>query len=478
MYAVPDVDEVVAVAKDLGIHLGPDEAVKYQKYLIEQLDQLDSFVQARLEEADPPMVSAAREPGHRPSPEEDPLNAWIWKCRIEGSDDGLLAGKTVSYKDHVAVAGIPMSFGSFALEGFTGAAVALDPQSGEVLALASLPAYNPNDFALGIDSDTWSKLNGDTLKPLQNRALQGRYSPGSTFKLVMAAAALEEGFVTEDFEVKCRGGGTFYGRFFRCHTPHGTVAMDEALEKSCNTYFYTLGGMIDVDIINRWATLLGLGELSGIDLPHEVQGIVPSRVWKRERMGEPWYPGETISVSIGQGAVSVTPISLAVMMSAVANGGMRIVPHLLKATRTDGEWITAGSPKPTSVGLKPETVETINRGLWMAVNRQGTGARGRLPQWDVIGKTGTAQVISLEGRESAKGSGEDFRDHGWFVFAAPRENPKIAGVVFAEHSKHGYLAAPIAKHIMETFFAKQEGLSLPMLPVSPPPVLSAVVTGG
>ena len=118
MYAVPDVDEVVAVAKDLGIHLGPDEAVKYQKYLIEQLDQLDSFVQARLEEADPPMVSAAREPGHRPSPEEDPLNAWMWKCRIEGSDDGLLAGKTVSYKDHVAVAGIPMSFGSFALEGF------------------------------------------------------------------------------------------------------------------------------------------------------------------------------------------------------------------------------------------------------------------------------------------------------------------------------------------------------------------------
>lgn len=367
---------------------------------------------------------------------------------------------------------------AFALEGFTGAAVALDPQSGEVLALASLPAYDPNDFALGIDSDTWSKLNGDTLKPLQNRALQGRYSPGSTFKLVMAAAALEEGVVTEDFEVTCRGGGTFYGRFFRCHTPHGTVAMDEALEKSCNTYFYTLGGMIDVDIINRWATALGLGELSGIDLPHEVQGLVPSRVWKRERMGEPWYPGETISVSIGQGAVSVTPISLAVMMSAVANGGMRIVPHLLKATRTDGEWITAGSPKPTSVGLEPETIETIRRGLWMAVNRQGTGGRGRLPQWDVIGKTGTAQVISLEGRESAKSTGRDFRDHGWFVFAAPREKPKIAGVVFAEHSEHGYLAAPIAKHIMETFFAKQEGLPLPNLPASSSPVVSAVVAGG
>ena len=363
---------------------------------------------------------------------------------------------------------------AFNLEGFAGAAVALDPQSGEVLALVSLPAYDPNDFALGIDGETWATLNSDALRPLQNRALQGRYSPGSTFKLVIAMAALEEGVVAPDFKVNCRGGGTFYGRFFRCHARHGTVAMLEALEKSCNTYFYTLGSMLDIDVIHKWATAVGLGELSGIDLPHEVQGLVPSRAWKRERWGERWYPGETISVAIGQGAVSVTPLSLAVMMATIANGGTRVVPWLLKATRSGGEWVEVDPPALSRVDLRPETVETLHRGLWMVVNRQGTGRRGRIPGRDVIGKTGTAQVISLEGRASAGETSQDLRDHGWFLFAAPEDNPQIAGVVFAEHSEHGYLAAPIAKHMMETFFAKQEGRPLPPLPV---PARPLVVSG-
>ena len=362
---------------------------------------------------------------------------------------------------------------AFALEGFSGAAVALDPQTGEVLALASLPAYNPNDFALGIDGQTWSTLNTDRLRPLENRALRGRYSPGSTFKLVMAVAALQEGIVQPNFKVNCRGGGTFYGRFFRCHSRHGTVAMVEALEKSCNTYFYTLGSMIDVDAINRWAVDLGLGALSGIDLPFEVRGLVPSRAWKRDRFGEPWYPGETISVSIGQGAVSVTPVSMAVMMATVANGGRRVVPHLLRATRSEGAWTPVQTPAPTTVDLAPQTVETLRRGLWMVVNRRGTGGRSRIADHDVIGKTGTAQVISLQGRAAAEGTDLDLRDHGWFVFAAPRDNPEIAGVVFAEHSEHGYLAAPIAKHIMETFFAKKEGRPLPTLPQ---PIAVPVVT--
>ena len=365
---------------------------------------------------------------------------------------------------------------AFALEGFSGAAVALDPQTGEVLALASLPAYNPNDFALGIDGQTWSTLNTDRLRPLENRALRGRYSPGSTFKLVMAVAALQEGIVQPNFKVNCRGGGTFYGRFFRCHSRHGTVAMVEALEKSCNTYFYTLGSMIDVDAINRWAVDLGLGALSGIDLPFEVRGLVPSRAWKRERFGEPWYPGETISVSIGQGAVSVTPVSMAVMMATVANGGRRVVPHLLRATRSEGAWTPVQTPAPTTVDLAPQTVETLRRGLWMVVNRRGTGGRSRIADHDVIGKTGTAQVISLQGRAAAEGTDLDLRDHGWFVFAAPRDNPEIAGVVFAEHSEHGYLAAPIAKHMMETFFAKKEGRPLPTLPLPAQPIAVPVVT--
>ena len=367
---------------------------------------------------------------------------------------------------------------AFAHAGFTGAAVALDPRSGEVLALASLPAYDPNDFARGIDGATWSRLNDDARRPLQNRALQGRYSPGSTFKLVVAVAALQEGIAAPDFKVDCQGGGVFYGRFFRCHGRHGAVTMDEALEKSCNTHFYTLGQRAGIDAIHRWASALGLGRPTGIDLPHEVAGIVPSREWKRRRLGERWYAGETISVAIGQGAVAVTPLSLAVMMATVANGGQRVVPHLLKAARTAGGWTAADRPPPSSIDLSPATVKTLQRGLWMAVNRAGTAGRARIRGRDVIGKTGTAQVISLAGRaaaEAADRGSRRFRDHGWFVFAAPRDDPQIAGVVLAEHAGHGYLAAPIARHLLETFFAKQEDRPLPVLPAPARPGAAGAV---
>ena len=371
---------------------------------------------------------------------------------------------------------------AFEAAGYAGSAVVLDPQTGDVLSLVSLPAYDPNDFALGIDSETWSSLNSDELRPLQNRALQGRYPPGSTFKIVMAAAALEEGIITPDSTVACRGGGTFFRRFFRCHSTHGTVGLYEALEKSCNTYFYTLGNMLDVDVINRWSAAFGLGVMSGIDLPHEVQGLVPSREWKRERFGEPWYPGETISVAIGQGAVSVTPISMAVMMATAANGGTRVTPRLLKAVSEDGEgWQEVESPQvASSVAMRPETVEALRRGLWMVVNGDGTGGRARIEGRDVMGKSGTAQVVSLSGRAAAEDAEADLRDHGWFVFAAPRDNPQIAGVVFAEHADHGYLAAPIARHIMETFFAKQDGAPFPVLdaPVEPTPAIAVTEAEG
>ena len=204
---------------------------------------------------------------------------------------------------------------------------------------------------------------------------------------------------------------------------------------------------------------------------------MPSTEWKRTNTGEPWYPGETISVSIGQGPVTVTPVSLAVAIATVANGGRRLAPYLLKAIDTGDGWIPAPPPPPKFVvSLKPETIETLQRGLWLVVNRAGTGGRARIAGRDVMGKTGTAQVISIEGKEAAGDTDMDLRDHGWFVFAAPRDNPVIAGVVFAEHSEHGYLAAPIAKHIMETYFAKQEGRPLPQLPLpsrSPVPIAAA-----
>ncbi len=356
--------------------------------------------------------------------------------------------------------------------GYSGAAAFLDPRSGDVLSLVSLPGYDPNDFAAGIDRATWTSLNADRLKPLQNRAIQGRYSPGSTFKLVVATAALEERVVTPDFKVFCGGGANFYGRYFRCHLAggHGTVDMRQAIERSCNVYFYTLGNMVGIDRLHKWGTALGLGRKSGIDLPNEVEGIMPSTAWKREKTGERWYAGETISVAIGQGQVSVTPISMAVMMAAIANGGTRVVPRLVKAVDNGEGWVSLPHEAPAVQRMRPETIAALHDGLWRVVNAAGTGWRGRIPGRDVAGKTGTAQVISLQGgRQAAGRTDKDLRDHGWFVFFAPRDNPQIAGVVMAEHSEHGYLAAPIAKHVMETFFAKNDRRPLPDLPPPPGP---------
>jgi penicillin-binding protein 2 len=239
-----------------------------------------------------------------------------------------------------------------------------------------------------------------------------------------------------------------------------------AIEQSCDVYFYTVGNMVGVDRINKWATNLGLGVKSGIDLPNEAQGLVPSTQWKREKMHEKWYAGETISVAIGQGQVSVTPVSMAVYMATLANGGTRVTPHLLKAVDEGGVWKPVPAPPPQSQAkIDPKALQAIRDGLWMVVNAAGTGGKARVANHDVSGKTGTAQVISNEGRAAAAGkTTRDLRDHGWFVFFAPRDNPQIAGVVFAEHGEHGGNAAAIAHHVLDTFFARQDGRPLP-----PPP---------
>jgi penicillin-binding protein 2 len=348
----------------------------------------------------------------------------------------------------------------------------LDPHTGEVLAFTSVPAYDPNAFAGGIDRATWASLNTDELRPLQDRTIQGRYPAGSTFKMAVAVAALEEGIITPDFKVNCPGHAVFYGRSFACSLPngrgHGVMDLRHAIEHSCNVYFYTVGNMTGIDKIHKWATLLGLGEKTGIDLPNEVQGLVPSPEWKQARFKEKWYAGETISVSIGQGAVALTPISEAVYISTIANGGTRVTPHLLKAIDDGSGWTPVAPPAPRSqVTLKPETIQAIRDGLWLVVNAAGTGGRARMAEYDVSGKTGTAQVISNEGARAAKGkTDKDLRDNGWFVFFAPRDNPQIAGAVMVEHGGHGgTTAAPIARHVLDTFFAKKEGRSLPAPPV-------------
>ena len=362
---------------------------------------------------------------------------------------------------------------AFKAYGYWGSAVVLEPRTGEVLTLTSLPSFDPNDFATGIDHATWQQLNTDELHPLQNRAIQGRYQPGSTFKIVVATAALEEGLITPERKIYCPGGGTFYGRFFQCHLKggHGSVDLRRAIEKSCNTYYYTVGNMLGVDKMYKWSEKLGLALKSGIDLPNEIESIVPSTEWKQKKYNERWYPGETISVAIGQGQLAVTPVSMAVMMATVANGGTRVVPRLVKASDEGQGWQPVAHPPSPFLPfvMKPETVAAIHDGLWLAVNGAGTAGRGRIAGRDVAGKTGTAQVISLQGRERARGKTDrNLNDHGWFVFMAPKDNPEVAGAVFVEHAEHGYFGATVAKHILETYFAQRDGLPLPVLNVPPP----------
>jgi len=356
----------------------------------------------------------------------------------------------------------------FFASGFNGAAVVLDPRNGEVLAFTSHPAYDPNAFAAGIDRAAWNALNTDELKPLSNRALQGRYSPGSVFKMAVGLAGLEEKVITPEFRVFCPGGQSFYGRYFKCWKPggHGSIDLRHAIEQSCDVYFYTVGNMLGVDRIHKWATLFGLGVKSGIDLPNEVQGLVPSTEWKAANTKEKkWYAGETISVSIGQGQVSVTPISLAVYTATLANGGTRITPHLVKAV-DEGQGLKAmpAPPPQSQVEVTAEKLQAIRDGMWLVVNGgSGTAARARIEGKDVCGKTGTAQVISNQGRTAARTT-KNLRDHGWFTFFAPRDNPEIAGVVFLEHGIHSANAASVAKHILEMYFAKKEGRPLPHAP--------------
>ena len=288
-----------------------------------------------------------------------------------------------------------------AIGDFNGAAIVLDPSNGDVLGFTSRPAYDPNAFSSGIDRATWAALTTDEDRPLNDRAIQGRYSPGSTFKMAVALAGLEEGIITPDFHVSCPGHATFYGHTFACWNKrgHGTMDLRHAIEQSCNVYFYTVANMVGVDKINKWATALGLGVKSGIDLPNEVQGLVPSTEWKQRVKKEKWYAGETVSVGIGQGAVAVTPVSMAVYMATLANGGTRVTPHLLKAVDEGDGWKPVPTPPPQSkVDIDPEKLQAIRDGLWMVVNAAGTGHNAQIKGYDVAGKTGTAQVISNAGQ--------------------------------------------------------------------------------
>jgi len=288
-----------------------------------------------------------------------------------------------------------------------------------------------------------------------NRAIQAQLAPGSTFKPIMALAALESGTVDDAFKAHCPGGASFYGRYFKCWQKggHGVVDLHKAITHSCDVYFYTIGNKMGIDTIAKYAEMAGLGEKSGIDLPNEATGVMPSTKWKMRNFRQKWYAGETISVSIGQGAVTVTPLQLARAIGGIATGGVWQRPHLVKENSKGGE-------DARKADLNIDNVLKVINGMYSVVNEGGTGIRARLPGIEVCGKTGSAQVVSNQFVRSA-GKGGHPKDNAWFVGFAPRQSPEIVVVSMWEGGEHGMLAAPIARDIIKAYFDKKARLQRP-----------------
>ncbi|HXN96284.1 MAG TPA: penicillin-binding protein 2 [Candidatus Acidoferrales bacterium] len=333
-----------------------------------------------------------------------------------------------------------------------GAAVALDPRTGEVLAMVSHPALDPNDFAVRISGEDWKNLNEDPQKPLLNRAIQAQLAPGSVFKIVTATAMLEDKNPPENFTTFCPGYATFYGRQFKCYIygkgSHGVAGLHKAILESCDIFFYNVGMRLGIDRLSYYGSKLGLGHKTGIDLPSEEPGLMPSAEWAERVYHRKWYAGETISVAIGQGAVIATPLQLARMISGIAMGGVFKQPHLLKDAPNVGE---------ERFALSEPTVEKITDAMYGVVNEDGGTARNvRLPGIEVSGKSGTAQVIGYATREKF-GKQKKFEDNAWFVGYAPRRNPEIVVAVLVQESgKHGGEAAgPVVKDVIKAYYDKK-----------------------
>jgi penicillin-binding protein 2 len=329
-----------------------------------------------------------------------------------------------------------------------GAVVAIDPRDGAVRALVSSPAYDPNLFARKLAAADWQALLENPRHPLQNRALQSAYPPGSVFKIVMATAGLAEGVITPANTVGCPGFGYYYGRRFHCWKKggHGTVDLERALMLSCDVYFYSLGQKLGIERIAKHARMFGLGAKTGVDLEGERSGLVPDEAWSRAVRKHPWYPGETISVAIGQGALLVTPIQMATMVAVAANGGRHVTPYLVAGA--------ARAADDRALPLPPSLLEPVRRGLWRVVNEPGgTGASSRVAGADVAGKTGTVQVASQEAYSDNTQVAWELRNHAWFASYAPAFAPELVVVVFVEHGGMGSrAAAPIAKALYERYF--------------------------
>ncbi len=337
-----------------------------------------------------------------------------------------------------------------------GAAVALDVNSGEVLAFVSNPAFDPSLFSGKLPADVWNSYLEDKRHPLENKALTGQYPPGSTFKVVTALAGLEAGLINDSTSITCRGSYELGTSTFKCwnKSGHGSTSLKKSLRESCDVYYYMLGEKLGVDLIAKTAQKFMLGAPMGVGLNNEKPGLIPTAEWKQKRFGKRWYHGETLPVSIGQGAVLMTPIQMASMIATVANDGTVYRPFVVKRiVDADGKPLKEFKPEVMNrTGISPDKFRLIKQGLFAVVNEPGgTGSMARLYDVRVAGKTGTSQVVKL--RDSKRGTPYQFRDHALFVAFAPYDKPEIAVAVVVEHGEHGgAAAAPIAGRILRAYF--------------------------
>lgn len=341
-----------------------------------------------------------------------------------------------------------------------GAAVAVDPSTGQILAMASSPSFDQNAFISGMSHETWNALVSDPLHPLENKAIQGEYPPASTYKIIAAAAGLEEGVIDEHTSFFCPGFLKFGNRTYRCWKKwgHGEVDIIKALSESCDVYFYKVGQELGVDRLAWYARAFGLGVPTGLDMDHEGGGLVPTAQWKKKRTGIAWQKGETLSIVIGQGFNLTTPLQMAMVVAAVGNGGTRYRPQIVKTIRTaDGKTIYESVPEVAGrLPISEKNLGIVREGLFKTVNdRHGTAWRSRLEGVAMCGKTGTAQVVGRrEDDTDGDGAGDPIKDHAWFVAYAPREDPRIAVAVIVEHGEHGSsTAAPVAAEMIRFYLS-------------------------
>src|SRR5512146_345967 len=345
-----------------------------------------------------------------------------------------------------------------------GAVVAMDPRNGEILAMVSRPTFDPNDFAVRISKENWTRLVTDENHPLLNKAIQAQLAPGSVFKIIMATAGLQEG-IAQDLKVNCQGGAVFYGRYFKCwvtaeHRVHGEVHISKAIYQSCDVFFYTLAQKLGIERIAKWATAFGLGQKTGIDLPQEASGVMPSEAWKIKNFHQKWFPGETISVGIGQGAVAVTPIQLARAIGAIASEGALVRPHVAFPSQLPAYYRQIMDYKQeTHVPIDPKNWEIITDAMANVPTAMGTANSAHLEGIDFAGKTGSAQTMS-NALAQRMGHAHSMKDNAWFVGVEPRRNPSIVVAVLFEGGEHGQFAGRIAAQVVKAYVEKQRRLPI------------------